>query len=151
MHLATAWLPSQGPGTSVAERQLGLLSAHEHGLPEQYIDLLESVRQFQGKILAECGGLIYLAKGLVGLVDGTIKMTQKLQACGYREVAFNRDTLLGPKGTLCVATNFTGLTGWTSPPTATAYCRPGSVLGATQIAAYWPPTFIFTSIPTQML
>ncbi len=76
------------------------------GFPEEFTEklaqnqpMLESVRAFNGKILAECGGLIYLTKPLAGLIDGHIKMTDKLQACGYREAIFTRDTILGPKGT----------------------------------------------------
>lgn len=76
------------------------------GFPEEFTgrlaqnrSMLESVRNFSGKILAECGGLIYLTKPFAGLINGTIEMTDKLQACGYREVSFNRDTILGTKGT----------------------------------------------------
>lgn len=75
------------------------------GFPEEFSGklsenqgMLDSVRQFKGKILAECGGLIYLTNH-VDLIDGNIEMTDKLQACGYREVTFTRDTILGPKGT----------------------------------------------------
>jgi cobyrinic acid a,c-diamide synthase len=76
------------------------------GFPEEFggklsenTSMLESVRQFKGSILAECGGLIYLTNDLVGLIDGSIEMTEKLQACGYKEVTFNHDTILGEQGT----------------------------------------------------
>lgn len=87
------------------------------GFPEEFAgnlaqneSMLAAIRSFRGKILAECGGLIYLCESFTGLdgtrfpmvgkINGTIRMTNKLQACGYREVTFNRDTLLGPKGTV---------------------------------------------------
>lgn len=86
------------------------------GFPEEFVErlstnkaMLESIRVFDGKILAECGGLIYLCTSftdlegnsyeLAGRIDGRIEMTAKLRACGYREVEFNGDTILGPKGT----------------------------------------------------
>ncbi|MDH3981788.1 MAG: cobyrinate a,c-diamide synthase [Kiritimatiellaceae bacterium] len=75
------------------------------GFPEEFssrlsdnTSMIESVKKFKGKILAECGGLIYLINHL-NLIDGQIEMTGKLQACGYRIVTFNRDTILGPAGT----------------------------------------------------
>lgn len=85
------------------------------GFPEEFAvrlagnrAMLDAVRQFNGKILAECGGLIYLCRSFTGLdgktcsltgrVDGSIEMTDRLQSFGYREVLFNRDTLLGPAG-----------------------------------------------------
>ncbi|MFC1467504.1 cobyrinate a,c-diamide synthase [Verrucomicrobiota bacterium] len=87
------------------------------GFPEEFAgtlaqnsSMLSAVRNFEGKIIAECGGLIYLCKDftglngevfeLVGRINGRIEMTEKLQACGYREVTFTNDTLLGPKGTV---------------------------------------------------
>lgn len=87
------------------------------GFPEEFAarlaangSMLAAVRAFDGKILAECGGLIYLCQSftglegslfpLVGRIAGSIRMTATLQACGYREVTLNRDTLLGPRGTV---------------------------------------------------
>jgi cobyrinic acid a,c-diamide synthase len=75
------------------------------GFPEEFStrladneSMVDAIRNFKGKILAECGGLIYLTN-YVGLIGGHIEMTDKLQACGYREVTFNRDTIVGPAGT----------------------------------------------------
>lgn len=94
------------------------------GFPEEFIpklsantSMLQSIRTFTGKILAECGGLIYLTKPLVGLIEGHIKMTDKLQACGYREVAFNRDTILGKQGTELRGHEFHWST-WSTEPTS---------------------------------
>ncbi|HVZ35700.1 MAG TPA: cobyrinate a,c-diamide synthase, partial [Polyangiaceae bacterium] len=74
--------------------------------------LLEQLRQMAaaGKpIYAECGGLMYLARTLVtldgnphelvGLIDGTVYMTDRLQALGYVEVETQAPTPLGPSGT----------------------------------------------------
>ena len=85
------------------------------GFPEEFAaqlagnrSMIESVGRFRGAILAECGGLMYLCRTLYdangrghrmcGLVDGEIEMTDRLQACGYREVTLTRDTILGPAG-----------------------------------------------------
>ncbi len=86
------------------------------GFPEEFVarladnkSMLESVKQFPGPILAECGGLIYLCRNfvdihgnyytLVGRIKASIEMTKKLKACGYYEVELTRDTLLGIAGT----------------------------------------------------
>ncbi len=60
-------------------------------------------------IYAECGGLIYLTKGVTllsgefkefcGLIDANITMYDKLRGLGYVEVETMSDTFLGPKGT----------------------------------------------------
>ncbi|MEN7973169.1 MAG: cobyrinate a,c-diamide synthase [Verrucomicrobiota bacterium] len=87
------------------------------GFPEEFSgrlsgnqSMLEAVRNFEGKIIAECGGLIYLCRAftsldgtrfpMAGKIDGSIRMTNALQACGYREVVTNENTLLGPAGTV---------------------------------------------------
>ena len=92
------------------------------GFPEEFTEklaqnkpMLDAVRNFKGSILAECGGLIYLTTPLARLIDGTIEMTDKLQACGYREVTFNRDTILGRKGTSLRGHEFHWST-WISKP-----------------------------------
>lgn len=86
------------------------------GFPEEFVDklahnqsMIHEVRQFKGKILAECGGLIYLCQTFetvdgkmipfAARIPGTIRMTEHVQACGYRDVAFRFDTILGPKRT----------------------------------------------------
>lgn len=61
-------------------------------------------------IYAECGGFMYLCRHLtdlhgrahemLALLPGETRMEASLQAIGYREVRFRRDTLLGPAGTL---------------------------------------------------
>jgi cobyrinic acid a,c-diamide synthase len=80
------------------------------GFPELYAErlaanlpMLESVRSFEGKIYAECGGLMYLAESfgehaLAGLIPGKIKMAERLQRFGYKELEAARDTFLFPKG-----------------------------------------------------
>lgn len=88
------------------------------GFPERYIkELAENIsfkEDLKRKILAglpvyaECGGLIYLSNQfidtednkyqLTGLLDIQIKMTDKLQSMGYREVQALRDNLLLKKG-----------------------------------------------------
>jgi len=103
------------------------------GFPEEFAGRLaqnkpmrKAVGAFAGKIFAECGGLIYLCKTFTGLdgsvfpmvgkIGGAIRMTTKLQACGYREVVFNRDTLLGPKGTVLRGHEF-HWSAWETRPT----------------------------------
>jgi cobyrinic acid a,c-diamide synthase len=89
------------------------------GYPELFAERLSSnrslnndIRQFAstGKpIYAECGGLIYLAEQLrtidgrvfpmCGLLPLNIEMTGNLVHFGYAEVTFERDCLLGARGT----------------------------------------------------
>jgi cobyrinic acid a,c-diamide synthase len=73
--------------------------------------MLTDIRAFAraGKpIYGECGGLMYLARTIsvdgtahpmLGLIDGDIVMTERLQALGYVEVETTQPTLLGPTGT----------------------------------------------------
>lgn len=91
------------------------------GFPEEFSEqlaqnhaMLDAIQNFNGCILAECGGLIYLTN-LAKRINGTIEMTQKLQACGYREVTFNRNTILGPQGTILRGHEF-HWSQWTSYP-----------------------------------
>jgi cobyrinic acid a,c-diamide synthase len=61
-----------------------------------------------GPIYAECGGLMYLAQAIhtldgrshrmVGLIEGEVRMSDRLQALGYAEVETQCPTLLGPAG-----------------------------------------------------
>jgi cobyrinic acid a,c-diamide synthase len=73
--------------------------------------MLQSIREFaesERAIYAECGGLMYLAKGivtrdatrheLVGLLPAWTKMLERLKALGYVEVTLTRDSLFGPAG-----------------------------------------------------
>lgn len=74
--------------------------------------MLAAVRSFAergGPIYAECGGLMYLARGIVaidgarhamvGLVPADARMCERLQALGYVEVETQRATILGEAGT----------------------------------------------------
>jgi len=81
--------------------------------------LLREVREFAAAarpIYAECGGLIYLASEL-RLLDGTafkmagvlpisIEMTRNPVNFGYTEVTFERDCLLGNRGTVARGHSF---------------------------------------------
>lgn len=86
------------------------------GFPEEFAPELsenapirDALRGFQGGVLAECGGLIYLCESfrdrngteleMAGRVPGAIEMTGALQGFGYRDATCARDCLLGPKGT----------------------------------------------------
>ena len=73
--------------------------------------MLEAVRAFAsdgGPIYAECGGLMYLSRGIrvldsqwypmVGLVPGEAVMSDRLQALGYVEVETAKPSILGPAG-----------------------------------------------------
>jgi Cobyrinic acid a,c-diamide synthase len=65
---------------------------------------------------AECGGLMYLSQRLtdlegrkhwmVGFFPQEVTMTKRLQNFGYVEVTFDRDTVLGPAGSLIRAHEF---------------------------------------------
>ncbi len=88
------------------------------GYPEEHADelsknmsMLNSVRQFASTnrpIYAECGGLMYLSKGiesidgekfeLVGLLPTWTRMLPRLKSLGYVEVTFTKDSLFGPEG-----------------------------------------------------
>jgi len=73
--------------------------------------MLDEVRAFAasgGPIYAECGGLMYLSKGIrtldsksypmVGLIPGEAVMSDRLQALGYVEVETRAPSILGPAG-----------------------------------------------------
>ena len=61
-------------------------------------------------IYAECGGLMYLCRGIedmegrafpmAGVLPMEVRMLQRLRSLGYREVTLSEDCLLGPKGTV---------------------------------------------------
>ena len=88
------------------------------GFPEEFAPLLSANHSLREEIraaseagmpiLAECGGLMYLAGSLedragrehpmAGVFPGTVRMGKKLQALGYCEGRLTRKTLLGRKG-----------------------------------------------------
>lgn len=88
------------------------------GFPELYAldlsknqSLIDSIRKFhqdRGLLYAECGGLIYLTESFVdsegrtfrlaGLIPGKIRMTNRLQDFGYKEIECAARTFLFSKG-----------------------------------------------------
>jgi cobyrinic acid a,c-diamide synthase len=101
------------------------------GYPELYAEclakndgLLQEIRSMATDglpVYAECGGFVYLARGIVGaglvpaqsghpqgvplqefvgLFPAVARMLPQRKALGYREVTFSRDTILGPAGTV---------------------------------------------------
>ena len=88
------------------------------GFPELYAErlsanqaMIEGVRRFyrdRGRIYAECGGLMFLAEffcnaqgreyALAGLVPGKIRMTERLQNFGYKELETASKTFLFDPG-----------------------------------------------------
>jgi cobyrinic acid a,c-diamide synthase len=89
------------------------------GFPEVYRErlaanasLMHAIRDAHGTgmpIYAECGGLMYLTREIVGfdgsaspmlgLLPSTARMQRRLVALGYSETTMLQDTLLGPAGT----------------------------------------------------
>ncbi len=62
--------------------------------------MVQSVRQWaedKKPIFAECGGLIYLVN--TGIIPGSIRMTDRLQNFGYKEIQFPEDNFLFSKNT----------------------------------------------------
>ncbi len=87
------------------------------GFPEEFSeDLSENaamrseLKAFDGPVLGECGGLIFLCEEFVtedgttfpmaGRIPGSVEMTESLSGFGYREVKTAKDTFLGPAGTI---------------------------------------------------
>jgi cobyrinic acid a,c-diamide synthase len=80
------------------------------GFPETFGEELSNnhalradIAAFRGPILAECGGLLYLARELdgrpmCGVLDATATMTRRL-TLGYREVTAREDHPVWPAGT----------------------------------------------------
>ncbi len=89
------------------------------GYPEVFAEklsknrnIIKEIKEFSnsgGIIYAECGGFIYLTKGvcdfngkffpLVGVFDDSAVMEKSLRALGYAEVILNEDSFFGKKGT----------------------------------------------------
>jgi len=79
------------------------------GFPEMYAGELSensrlraSVAAYDGRVLAECAGLLYLCRDLdglpmAGMVDARATMTEHL-TLGYREATAGADSLLGESG-----------------------------------------------------
>lgn len=91
------------------------------GYPELFAERLAANVTMRSRILemvraglptyAECGGLIYLCRGVrstigsflggfVGLFPVEATMLPRRRALGYREVELSRETILGPRGTI---------------------------------------------------
>lgn len=88
------------------------------GYPELYADILEkntgtlnSVKECVESgvpCIAECGGFMYLHEimedrdknehGMVGIIKGKCRKTDRLQRFGYMEMTANRDNILCKKG-----------------------------------------------------
>jgi cobyrinic acid a,c-diamide synthase len=80
------------------------------GFPESFgaelsanAPLREAIAAFEGPVLAECGGLLYLTRALdgipmCGVLDATAAMTGRL-TLGYREVTAQEDHPVWPAGT----------------------------------------------------
>ncbi|WP_066368384.1 cobyrinate a,c-diamide synthase [Herbidospora mongoliensis] len=79
------------------------------GFPEMHVHelaandrLKQRIAAFDGPILAECGGLLYLARELdghpmVGRIDAKSEMSPKL-TLGYRDAVVTQDTVIGRAG-----------------------------------------------------
>jgi cobyrinic acid a,c-diamide synthase len=105
--LADAHLPS---GLKALYFGGGYPEEEARALSENH-SLLEDVRRFAASgrpVYAECGGLMYLTRGietregkkypLVGLLPAWTRMLDRLKTLGYVEVHLTRDTLLGTAG-----------------------------------------------------
>ncbi|MBI4667157.1 MAG: cobyrinate a,c-diamide synthase [Nitrospinae bacterium] len=85
------------------------------GYPEEYAErlssnrpMLEGIRGFNGPIYAECGGLMYLSRGIValddkrypmaGLLPAGTRMRQGRKSLGYVEAELAADSVLGRAG-----------------------------------------------------
>ena len=83
------------------------------GYPEVFVEqlsknepMLKSIKAYGesgGKIWAECGGFMYLLKEvdgyqMVGLIDGSSQLTNRLQNFGYNNIVLEQDCLVGKKG-----------------------------------------------------
>lgn len=87
------------------------------GFPELYVDelaantpLRAAIRRFDGPLVAECGGLLYLCRTLdrqpmCGVVPADAQMTDTLRLA-YRRATLAADSPLGPAGTSLVAHEF---------------------------------------------
>ncbi|AEF96349.1 Ni-sirohydrochlorin a,c-diamide synthase [Methanotorris igneus] len=80
------------------------------GYPEEFAeklssnkDMLDAIRNFDGKIYGECGGLMYLTNSIngvemLGLLDCDAVMTKNVQGLSYVEGEFVENCVIGKKG-----------------------------------------------------
>jgi cobyrinic acid a,c-diamide synthase len=80
------------------------------GYPEEFAEklrnnkeMLEAIRNFDGKIYGECGGLMYLTNSIngikmLGLLDCDAVMTKNVQGLSYVKGEFVEDCVIGKKG-----------------------------------------------------
>ena len=80
------------------------------GYPEIYANelnknksMVESIKNFDGKIYGECGGLMYLTNSIngikmTGLLDCDSIMTDRVQGLSYVKATFMSDCIVGKKG-----------------------------------------------------
>jgi len=66
-------------------------------------EMIESIREFDGYIYGECGGLMYLTKSIdnvpmVGLLNCSAVMTKHVQGLSYVKAEFLENCLIGRKG-----------------------------------------------------
>ncbi|MBB6401333.1 cobyrinic acid a,c-diamide synthase [Methanococcus maripaludis] len=64
--------------------------------------MIESIRNFDGKIYGECGGLMYLTNSIDGiemlkLIDADAVMTPNVQGLSYVKGTFEKDCIIGKK------------------------------------------------------
>lgn len=87
------------------------------GYPEEFAaelsanaSMLEQIRNFKGRIYAECGGLMYLSEGIetktgerypqIGLLPTWVRMKKQLKVLGYVEVALTEPAIWGEPGAI---------------------------------------------------
>lgn len=88
------------------------------GFPEEFAEELAENKELKEQlasfikdgfpVFAECGGYMYLTKGItttdnksfpmVGVIPGSVKMGKKLAALGYREITSLHESIILPKG-----------------------------------------------------
>ena len=88
----------------------------ELGQNKTFIDSLKRHHENKMPVFAECGGFMYLNKyitdfeekkvKMASLIPGTIEMTRKLVAMGYRKAELVNDCILGKKGTVLTGHEF---------------------------------------------
>lgn len=126
------------PFSPLADKELPPADAYYFGggFPEIFAEELEANYSFRKSVFrahvqgipiyGECGGLMYLGKDLekdgqkfemVGIFDGSSRMTQRLQRFGYCQAKTLESSLFGPVGTLLKGHEFHHSTFETNEPT----------------------------------